>query len=623
MRKTLLLSLLLLVCGVVANAQDYYSLTFTRTGTRTADVKVTTNGGSDAVAGVTATMTEINYDFTTGSGASSVLKSHSEILCPGVNATNNPTITMTFEVTGLPSDFVFDRMGLDIHALNGVGNYQLMDDGRVRQWNVAQTINDASFGTLSDIDIAAGVGASENVHQMWETSIDGAVLAGNPLKIKLTITKGATNNGCFFGLSEIRLYQVVIPGEEEVEAALAMQKGLVGYSSVQSAYDALQTALDAYRAGITSESALALKDAFAAFNSAENKLALEDGAAYTITNIRPDNSTKQQLLYTEAGGLTVGDANTVYDGPEAKFICRKVGDRYVFVFGTGKYMMYKGLDAESGTNGAADTYEASKNNRSFHLLATSNNSNTEYPKSAASVICFQGRNGSASRNSTIVIGDNKDFGGHAYEFYSTAPWSNLMLIEKVDYPNTPNLGAATGIEGIDAIGTFSAPFATVAPEGVTAYYGTKNGDYVTLQPIASGEAIPANQGVVLTGSATGKVTMVPAATETVAVITDNALSHTASGETQLTSDDYILANKGGVGFYKLSAGGMLGMNKAYIAGTTGGAVLRINFGGDVTGIEDALEADDAAAPVYDLAGRKVSAPVKGGIYVKNGKKIVF
>ncbi len=37
---------------------------------------------------------------------------------------------------------------------------------------------------------------------------------------------------------------------------------------------------------------------------------------------------------------------------------------------------------------------------------------------------------------------------------------------------------------------------------------------------------------------------------------------------------------------------------------------------------DGVEADEANAAIYDLAGRRVNATVKGGVYVKNGKKFI-
>lgn len=44
--------------------------------------------------------------------------------------------------------------------------------------------------------------------------------------------------------------------------------------------------------------------------------------------------------------------------------------------------------------------------------------------------------------------------------------------------------------------------------------------------------------------------------------------------------------------------------------------------GGTTGIEQATTETDSKAPVYDLAGRRVMQPVKGGIYIQNGRKFI-
>ncbi|MBQ2122677.1 MAG: hypothetical protein II200_01635, partial [Bacteroidaceae bacterium] len=46
--------------------------------------------------------------------------------------------------------------------------------------------------------------------------------------------------------------------------------------------------------------------------------------------------------------------------------------------------------------------------------------------------------------------------------------------------------------------------------------------------------------------------------------------------------------------------------------------------GDVTGIEDAqFTIDNSEMKIYDLSGRRVKTPAKGGVYIINGKKVVF
>lgn len=72
-----------------------------------------------------------------------------------------------------------------------------------RQWNVEAKQGDelANFGSLSNIDIAAGIPGANK-----EWSIAGSKVAANgTIVVELTITAGGTNSGCFFGLSALAL----------------------------------------------------------------------------------------------------------------------------------------------------------------------------------------------------------------------------------------------------------------------------------------------------------------------------------------------------------------------------------------------------------------------------------
>lgn len=179
-------------------AMSGISLKFNRAGTDAQSVTVSiTDENGTAIDGATATVTT-SHNFKTGGVISS------GILCPNINANTNPTIELTFTLNGLPAGFSFDKISLDIHALNGGSNYQENSDGVTRQWNVNATVNDNAFGSLNDIDIAANVGSSGNVHKEWEITNATAIECSGTIIAKLVITKGTTNGGCFFGLSEIK-----------------------------------------------------------------------------------------------------------------------------------------------------------------------------------------------------------------------------------------------------------------------------------------------------------------------------------------------------------------------------------------------------------------------------------
>ncbi|MBO5865788.1 MAG: hypothetical protein J6Q73_07055, partial [Bacteroidaceae bacterium] len=192
-----ILTMLLVVSHTFA-AQSI-GLKFNRTGTGASTVAISVvDENGTAIDGAEATMTSTHEFKGTGNAVTS------SIICPNVNGNTSPTITLGFTISGVPAGFTFDRIGLDIHALNGGSNYQENNDGITRQWNVETNVNNTIFGSLNNIDIAAGVGSTGNVHKMW--NITGSrVNADGTVFITLTITKGTTNSGCFFGLSEVKL----------------------------------------------------------------------------------------------------------------------------------------------------------------------------------------------------------------------------------------------------------------------------------------------------------------------------------------------------------------------------------------------------------------------------------
>jgi len=86
--------------------------------------------------------------------------------------------------------------------------------------------------------------------------------------------------------------------------------------------------------------------------------------------------------------------------------------------------------------------------------------------------------------------------------------------------------------------------------------------------------------------------------------------------------NYTAAN--GVGFYKLATGSKLGVGKAYLSYSGGGASNFFGLDDDgTTGIDNGqLTIDNSDKVFYDLNGRRVMNPTKG-IYIVNGKKVLL
>lgn len=170
------------------------------------------------------------------------------------------------------------------------------------------------------------------------------------------------------------------------------------------------------------------------------------------------------------------------------------------------------------------------------------------------------------------------------------------------------------------------PFGVSAVSGATAYTGALN-DAKEAIDMTAATSVPANTGFVLVGTE-DKATLTIGDAE--AISGTNALTGTNTGIT-LTDDsraNYLVfgVNNGTVGFYAPSSSvATIAANKAYInASALSSSAIALNFGnGTVTGINAATIGNGQSnAPIYDLSGRRVWAPVKGGLYIQNGKKLI-
>ncbi len=431
---------------------------------------------------------------------------------------------------------------------------------------------------------------------------------------------------------------------QEAEAVLASKR--IGYPIESSqAYKDFSSAVATAKSVKTSTVSdyTTLKAAVSAFKlSSDNVRMPEDGKAYTITAVSKAG-VKSYMDYAASGyTLKKTDAADNSSYPEtAKFVCHKVEDgKYVFVNNDGKFLTYKGLRnaAVNDNKGYTDGYV----NIEYTVGTTAVSFNPQIftltKVTAAGVadayMNLQSKRGNidkgnyAAPNDVYYTIENST----AYNAYSSQllndTYSTAFLFEETTYPNTVTFNTVSDVEGVSNLATFSAPFATVVPEGVTAYYvSTADNSKATMKAIEAGKAIPANAGVILTSTTGDEATMIPATTETAAELTGNKLGNSAGAEKIIADGDnaYILAKgANGTAFYKGKVNTILGMNKAYLTLNEAGApeAISMNFGGNVTGINQIVNAEQNNAPVYDLTGRRVVRTVKGGLYIKGGNKFI-
>lgn len=431
---------------------------------------------------------------------------------------------------------------------------------------------------------------------------------------------------------------------QEAEAVLASKR--IGYPIESSeAYknfsSAVATAKSVTKSTVSDYTTL--KVAVSAFKlSSDNIRMPEDGKAYTITAVSKAG-VKSYMNYAASGyTLKKTDAadNSSYD-ETAKFVCHKVEEgKYVFVNNDGKFLTYKGLRnaAVNDNKGYTDGYV----NIEYTVGTTAVSFNPQIftltKVTAAGVadayMNLQSKRGNIEKGNYAAPNDvyytiKNSTGYDAYSSqYLTDTYSTAFLFEETTYPNTVTFNTVSDVEGVNNLATFSAPFATVVPEGVTAYYvSTADNTKATMKAIEAGKAIPAKAGVILTSTTGDEATMIPATTETAADLTGNKLGNSAGAEKTIAADDhaYILsAVDGQTAFYKGKVDTKLGMNKAYLTLNVAGAgeAISMNFGGNVTGINQIVNAEQNNAPVYDLTGRRVVRTVKGGLYIKGGNKFI-
>lgn len=419
-----------------------------------------------------------------------------------------------------------------------------------------------------------------------------------------------------------------------------LSKTGIGYPTATStARTNLSTALTNANTSKTLANYSALSSAYTAYLTSTDIQMPEDGKAYTFTAVFYDGA-KRYMNYAESGySLVPTSDETNANYPEtAKLICRKVGEnKFTFVNNDGKHFVWKGgTDGANSNKGYVDTYNAeyavtvAKIVKGGYVVDIENEGLLGY----VGVMGYRKHSGKNPEQNYFIFtvnGSTYSYNQAKAPFYKTSggdKHSSLIKIEETTYPNTVTFNTVSDVEGVSNLATFSAPFATVVPEGVTAYYvSTADNSKATMKAIEAGKAIPAKAGVILTSTTGDKATMLPATTETAAELTGNKLGNSAGAEKTIAEGDnaYILAKRdNATAFYKGKVDTKLGMNKAYLTLNEAGApeAISMNFGGNVTGINQIVNAEQNNAPVYDLTGRRVVRTVKGGLYIKGGNKFI-
>lgn len=210
-------------------------------------------------------------------------------------------------------------------------------------------------------------------------------------------------------------------------------------------------------------------------------------------------------------------------------------------------------------------------------------------------------------------------GGNAVGWEANTPASQWYIVPATD------VEIDMTAQGDKKYASAYLPFSVSAVDGASAYVGALNADKNAID-MKSVSGVPANTGFVLVGNGT-KATLTIG--DAAAIEGVNALIGTNTGVTFAAATpktDYLVfgVNNGTVGFYTPGNVPAIPANKAYInASAVSNGAISLNFGNTVTGINAAtINNGENNAPIYDLSGRRVWTPVKGGLYIQNGKKLV-
>ena len=173
--------------------------------------------------------------------------------------------------------------------------------------------------------------------------------------------------------------------------------------------------------------------------------------------------------------------------------------------------------------------------------------------------------------------------------------------------------------------TTCLPYAVEVAEGqdnIKAYAGKLNEAKTELE-MKEVAAVPANQGVILSGESASDDQVVLNV-----IASADAIDNDLLGTTSEISTEGILSlgranGTGSVGFFR-STNATLKANRAYLkVDNETIQSLAMNFGGTTTGITNVVKNDvDPNAPIYDLSGCRVFNMVKGNIYLQQGRKFI-
>ena len=585
MKKFLLTIALVLLSGVTM-AQNTVEFTFTRNG----------NGATVAVNGtdgVTATIaaTSASNAWNTGN----TMANRTDVLCQNTNTSatsESSPITYTLTVEGFNS--IVTGVAFTHVAVNSAGNLQPSNDADVRHCNFKLEVNDNTAGTLSNQNIWIPSGATDKTFAFNNLEI----AANGTLTIKLTLYKGTTNNGCFYGLTKITLTHTepVAPEEPEVAALYHLNGAKINATELMAVTEPTYIAIKGVAQG--------------------NQDYYNYQTGDTETSDRYFNQTAV-FVWEPVTARTAGS-----------YYLRKLDVGYMqndapgnFANTTENAAVFTAVMAEEVASGADEDHEFNRDNNGY-LQVTDDEGRGYFVRLLTGT-------------TWLNIGDHVTKTQAPAFNNGRGIFTIYHIYALTECPATTNVTVKNS--GDTDFATFYSIAPVELPEGITAYYikndGFGNG-YVTLTADEDG-IIPANTGVILATEATDdtEIALTTLGAD-VAPENGNLLKGTAV-DAVINETAYVLGMADGkIGLYKASTTGyaegtfLNNANKAYLpasavpAAANGAASFSFRYGEGTTGVEEVKAENGEAKTIYDLTGRRVEAITAPGIYIVNGKKVL-
>lgn len=369
-------------------------------------------------------------------------------------------------------------------------------------------------------------------------------------------------------------------------------EGAIGgpqYLETGANLNALKAAYNAVKAGATDENVKKLVDINKQIADSPVRTLTE--GYYRLVNCKDKNylHINGTILKDQAGKEKAIGSVVYFKNTDTK------GQYSVLV--EGKYLgaVTRSKDVNLGEEASKGTYTVTSNNFISLVHEVSTNNDTDYRYLHVN-------------------------GGNAVGWEANTPASQWYIIPATD------VEIDMTAQGDNTYASAYLPFSVSAVDGATAYVGALNADKNAID-MKGVSGVPANTGFVLVGNGS-KATLTignAAAIEGVNALTGTNTGVTFADVTPRANYLVFGVNDNKVGFYTPSNSvPAIPANKAYInASALNINAVALNFGGNVTSINAAtLINGENNAPIYDLSGRRVWAPVKGGLYIQNGKKII-